>query len=60
MCELWKMVEKQNTGVPGDIIFSLIHRINMDRFRWAPRTFIQHARYGSVYWASSSSDDKTH
>ncbi|KAK4033341.1 hypothetical protein C8A01DRAFT_40205 [Parachaetomium inaequale] len=58
MCELWKRIERQNKGVPGDIIFSSVPRIDVDGFRWAPRTFIQHAKYGSVYWSSSSTDDE--
>jgi hypothetical protein len=58
MCELWKRIESQNKGVPGDIIFSSVPRIHVDGFRWAPRTFIQHAKYGSVYWSSSSTDDE--
>lgn len=58
MCELWKRVERQNKGVPGDIIFSSVPRIDVDGFRWAPSTFIQHAKYGTVYWSSSSGDDE--
>ncbi|KAK4163283.1 hypothetical protein QBC43DRAFT_370764 [Cladorrhinum sp. PSN259] len=56
MCELWRRIGKQNMGIPGDIIFSSVPRINIDGFRWAPKTFIQHAKYGEVYWSFSDGD----
>jgi len=56
MCELWRRIEKQNKGIPADIIFSSVPRIDVNGFRWAPRTLIQHGKYGTVYHSSSSRD----
>jgi hypothetical protein len=49
LCELWRRVEDQNGGIPGDIIFSPVPRVRVQGFRWAPRTFVQHGRYGRLY-----------
>ncbi|KAK4182411.1 hypothetical protein QBC35DRAFT_510026 [Podospora australis] len=54
MCELWRRMEQINQGIPGDIIFSSIPRIDMDGFRWAPRTIVQHAKWGSLAISESS------
>ncbi|KAK3991130.1 hypothetical protein QBC44DRAFT_237881 [Cladorrhinum sp. PSN332] len=58
MCELWKRIEKQDKGIPGDVIFSSVPRIAIDGFRWAPKTFIQHAKYGHVFFSSSADDEE--
>ncbi|KAK4458228.1 hypothetical protein QBC42DRAFT_315563 [Cladorrhinum samala] len=57
MGEVWKVIERKNKGIPADVIFSSVPRVDADGFRWAPRTFIQHARYGDVYWSSSDDGD---
>ncbi|KAK1756331.1 hypothetical protein QBC47DRAFT_184865 [Echria macrotheca] len=54
MCELWKRIEKLNSGIPSNIIFSAIPRASKPGFRWAPRTIIQHGKYGPLYATSSS------
>lgn len=59
MGEVWRVIERKNKGVPGEIIFSSVPRVEVDGFRWAPRTFIQHARYGDVYWSPSDGDDES-
>ncbi|KAK0610632.1 hypothetical protein B0T17DRAFT_119892 [Bombardia bombarda] len=48
MCELWRRIEAQTGMVPKGIVFSTIPRVEVDGFRWAPRTLIQHAKYGEL------------
>ncbi|KAK4222006.1 hypothetical protein QBC38DRAFT_107048 [Podospora fimiseda] len=59
MRELWKRIGSHDGGIPAEIIFSSVPRIRIDGFRWAPRTFIQHAKYGQVFLMSSSDDEQT-
>ncbi|KAK1585870.1 uncharacterized protein LY79DRAFT_670705 [Colletotrichum navitas] len=56
MCQLWLRVETLQgaSGLPGDVIFSRVPRIQVPGFRWAPRTLVQYAKYGNMsVWPSS-------
>ncbi|KAH0435689.1 het domain-containing protein [Colletotrichum camelliae] len=56
MCQLWRRVETLQgaAGLPGDIIFSCVPRVQVPGFRWAPRTLVQYAKYGNMFVSPSS------
>ncbi|KAL0937445.1 het domain-containing protein [Colletotrichum truncatum] len=50
MCELWRRIEvlQGSAGLPPDIIFTCVPRVQVPGFRWAPRTLVQYAKYGDL------------